>query len=263
MPAAEVHPLNFRQYIAEFFCHSIQRHRQRVGVLLAQGVEMQPVQKLGQGGVLRHGGVPRGAGRAKAAAGGAGVVDGVTVLRGAFGVDAQPHAFARRLDLGAEFCQLRGRVEHDMVGVAQQLVHLVVAVGGAENVYLAAGHLLGAKAGFVQTAGLGAGKVRRQQRIQVVVAERLLRQQNFAARALRQCAQQFGIAAQRPFVQQVAGCGQGVQRGGQNAAQRRKRRAGIRRGHQSTSAGAKFSLRGRPYLSSASRNGSGLNSSTV
>ena len=44
MPAAEVHPLHFWQYIAEFFRHSVQRHRQRVGVLLAQGVEMQPVQ---------------------------------------------------------------------------------------------------------------------------------------------------------------------------------------------------------------------------
>ena len=34
MPASEVQPLHFWQQIAEFLCHCVQRHGQRIGVLL-------------------------------------------------------------------------------------------------------------------------------------------------------------------------------------------------------------------------------------
>ena len=263
MPAAEVEPLHIGQQIAELFCHGVQRHGQRIGVLLAERVEVQSVQKLRQAGVLRHGGIPCCAGRTKAAAGRAGVVDRVAVLRGAFRVDAQPYAFARRLDLCTEFCQLCRGVKDDMVGIAQQLVHLVRAVGGAKDMHLTAGHLLGTQPCFKQAAGLGARQVRRQQGIQVIVAERLLCQQYLAAGALCQPAQNFRVAAQRIFIQQIAGCGQGGKFRRHRAADGRKRRPCIVQCHQSTRTGLWFSLRGRPYLSSASRNGSGLNSSTV
>ena len=263
MSAAEVEPLHIGQQIAKLFCHGIQRHGQCIGVLLAESVEVQSVQKLRQAGVLRHGGIPCCAGRTKAAAGRAGVVDRVAVLRGAFRVDAQPYAFARSLDLCTEFCQLCRGVKDDMVGIAQQLVHLVRAVGGAEYMDFFAGHLLGTQPCLKQAAGLGARQVRRQQGIQVIVAERLLRQQHPAAGALCQPAQNLRVTGQRGLVQQIAGCGQGGKFRRHCAADGRKWRPCIALYHQSTRTGLWFSLRGRPYLSSASRNGSGLNSSTV
>ena len=119
VPAAEVEPLHLGQQVCKFFLHRCQRHRQRIRVLLAQGVEVQTVQQGGQLRVRRHGGVPLGTGGAQTAAGGAGVVDFVTFLRGALRVDAQTNAFARCLCRRAELCQLAGRVEHDMVSVLQ------------------------------------------------------------------------------------------------------------------------------------------------
>ena len=150
-----------------------------------------------------------------------------------------------------------------MVGIAQQLVHLVRAVGGAEYMDFFAGHLLGTQPCLKQAAGLGASQVRRQQGIQVIVAERLLRQQHPAAGALCQPAQNLRVAGQGGLVQQVAGRWQGGKFRRHRAADGRKRRPCIVQCHQSTRTGLWFSLRGRPYLSSASRNGSGLNSSTV
>ena len=150
-----------------------------------------------------------------------------------------------------------------MVGVPQQLVHFVRTVGGAEYMDFFAGHFLSAQPRLKQAAGLGARQVRCKQGIQVIVAERLLCQQYPAAGALCQPAQNFRVVAQRIFIQQIAGCGQGGKFRRHRAADGRKRRPCIVQCHQSTRTGLWFSLRGRPYLSSASRNGSGLNSSTV
>ncbi len=82
----------------------------------------------------------------------------MAVLGRALGIDAQSHTFARRLGRGAKFCQLRGRVEDDMVGVPQQLVHFICAVGRAENVHFFAGHSLRAEPRLKQAAGLGAAR---------------------------------------------------------------------------------------------------------
>ena len=120
-----------------------------------------------------------------------------------------------------------------------------------------------AQTALVQAAGLGARKVRGQHRVDVKVGERLLRQQNLAAGALLHAKQNLTIAAQLPFVQQVAGGGQGGQRFVRKLCQPHKGRAGVSQPHQSTRAGLWLSERGRPYLSSASRYGSGSNSSTV
>ena len=158
--AAKIEPFQPRQQVAEFLFHSVQRHGQRIGVLLAERVEVQSVQKLRQAGVLRNSGIPCCAGRTKAAAGRAGVVDRVAVLRGAFWVDAQPYALTGCLGLGAEARQLRRGVKDDMVGIAQQLVHFVRTVGGAEYMDFFTGHLLSAQPCFKQAAGLGARQVR-------------------------------------------------------------------------------------------------------
>ena len=136
VPAAKVEPLHAEQKVAEGGFHRRECLGQRIGVLLAQGVEVQAVQQGGQLRVLLHGGIPLGAGGAKAAARGAGVVNCMAFLRGVLGVHPQAHALARRLCGRAEFCQLVGRVEHDVVSVLQQLLELVGPVGGAEPVAL-------------------------------------------------------------------------------------------------------------------------------
>ena len=150
-----------------------------------------------------------------------------------------------------------------MVSVPQQLVHFICAVGRAENVHFFAGHFLRAEPRLKQAAGLGACEVRCQQRVQIVVAERLLRQQHLAPGTTGQPAQNLRVAGQGSFIQQVAGRGKGGKFRRHCAVDGRKRRPCVELCHQSTRTGSWFSLRGRPYLSSASRNGSGLNSSTV
>ena len=215
------------------------------------------------GDLLRRSGIPLGAGGAETAARGAGVVNCMAFLRGALRVDAQTDAFTRRLCRWAELCQLAGRVEHDVVRVVQQLGELVCPVGGAEHMILFLRQFFSAQTALVQAAGLGARKVRGQHRVDVKVGERLLRQQNLAAGALLHAKQNLTIAAQLPFVQQVAGGGQGGQRFVRKLCQPQKGRAGVSQPHQSTRAGLWLSERGRPYLSRASRYGSGSNSSTV
>ena len=46
--AAKVQPLHIRQDVSEFLRHGVQGGLQRVGILLAEGVEMQSVQQLHQ-----------------------------------------------------------------------------------------------------------------------------------------------------------------------------------------------------------------------
>ena len=184
-------------------------------------------------------------------------------LRGALRVQPQAHALARRLCCRAELCQLAGRIEHDVVGVLQQLRELVCPVGRAEHMVLFFRQLFFAKAALVQAAGLGARQIRSQHRVNIKVRKSLLRQQNFAAGALLHPQQKFAVAAQLPFVQQVAGGGQRGKRFPRKVCKARKGRAGVGQPHQSTSAGLWLSERGRPYLSRASRYGSGSNSSTV
>ena len=187
----------------------------------------------------------------------------MTLLRGALRVDAQTDAFARCLCRRAELCKLAGRVEHDVVGVLQQFLKLVCPVGCAEHMVLLLRQLFPAQAALVQAAGLGTSQIGRQHRVDVEVGKSLLRQQNFAAGALLHPQQKFAVAAQLPFVQQVAGGGQRGKRFPRKVCKARKGRAGIGQPHQSTSAGLWLSERGRPYLSRASRYGSGSNSSTV
>jgi len=86
--AAKVEPFHSRQQVCKLFLHCGQRHCQRIGVLLAQGVEVQTVQQGGQLRVRCHSGVPLSTGGAQTAAGCTGVVNFVSLLRGALRVDA-------------------------------------------------------------------------------------------------------------------------------------------------------------------------------
>ena len=69
VPAAKVEPLHPGQQVTEFRFQRGQGGRQRVGILLAQGVEVQAVQQVGQVRVLRRSGIPLGTGGAQTAAG--------------------------------------------------------------------------------------------------------------------------------------------------------------------------------------------------
>ena len=72
VPPAEVEPLHSGQQVGKLFLHCGQRYRQRIGVLLTQGMEVQTVQQGGQLRVRCHGGVPLSTGGAQTAAGCAG-----------------------------------------------------------------------------------------------------------------------------------------------------------------------------------------------
>ena len=124
-------------------------------------------------------------------------------LRGALRVQPQAHALARRLCCRAELCQLAGRIEHDVVGVLQQLRELVCPVGRAEHMVLFFRQLFFAKAALVQAAGLGARQIRSQHRVNIKVGKSFLRQQNFAACALTHAAENFKVPAQSGLVDQV------------------------------------------------------------
>ena len=60
----------------------------------------------------------------------------MALLGGALRVYPQAHAFAGSLGRRAKLCQLAGGVEHDVVGVLQQLCELVCPVGSAEHMVL-------------------------------------------------------------------------------------------------------------------------------
>ena len=85
MTTAHVQPFHPGQNIPEFFGNRFQGFLQIVRILLAKGVKVQPVQKpQGLGGHLP---VPDLAGHPQTTPWGAGVVDGVPFLGGAFRVD--------------------------------------------------------------------------------------------------------------------------------------------------------------------------------
>ena len=253
---------------------------------------MQPIQ---QGNQRRgHLGIPLLPGGAQAAAGGAGIIDGMFLLGGAFRVDPQSHAFPRRPGPEAEFFQLAGGIEHDVVRIPQNFFKIPLPVAGAEHMDLLPRHLLRSQPGLKQAAGLRSIQVGRHGGIQVKVGKGLLRQEHFGSGFLRHRRQQRAVFQQLPLIQNIGRGGYFCkQLGGVLFSQAPKGRAVVN-GHgeppfswkqclcgntvglmavprrrdnavipQSTSTGLWLSLRGRPCLSRASRKGSGSNSSTV
>ena len=201
VPAPHVEPFHLGQNVPKLLLDCMKGSFQIVGVLLAQGVEVKAVQQL-QGGLV-HLLVPHVPGHSHAAAGGAGVIDGVALLGGALGVDAQPQALARLLSLEAEGFQLMNGVEDDVVCVLQELLKLVRAVGPAEHVDLTLGHLLLAQPGLIEAAGLGASQIGGQEGIKVVVGEGLLGQQHFAPGTLCQGGEHLAVFPQPLLVDDI------------------------------------------------------------
>jgi hypothetical protein len=129
VPAAEIDPLHLSKPRPELLLDGLQRRFQRVRVLLAQRVEVQPANALGKRRQFRL------RADAQAGAGRAGVVEGV-VLRRVLRVDPKAHLRARFARPRAVLFMLRERVEHDVAGNGRDLVELVVAEGRGEGVVL-------------------------------------------------------------------------------------------------------------------------------
>ena len=118
------------------------------------------------------------------------------LLRGAFGIDAQPDALSRLLGTRAEAFELGRRVKHDMIRIAQQLRKVLLAVRSTEHMHLFVGHLLRAKSRFKQTACLRARERLGQERIKIIVGKRLLRKQDLAAGFPHHRGKQLGVFPQ-------------------------------------------------------------------
>ena len=166
--AAKVEPLHALHVLAEALFKRCDCAYQIVCVLLAQGVEVQAVdagQQLGLEIFLRD---------AQTGVWAAGVVDCVLGGLGrALRVDAQAAAFASRTRKAAIGLPLGERVEHNVVGVVQQLLKFALGIGRGVDVGLAAEFLV-SEPRFVQAGRGGACQIFTQQRIDCEHGKRLL-----------------------------------------------------------------------------------------
>ena len=152
-------------------------------------------------------GLEVGLGDAEARGRAAGVVHCVLGgLGGALGVEAQAAAFARRARQIAVGLPLVERVEHDMVGIMQDLAEFALGIGGGVDVRLAAEFLL-AEARLIQAGSGRAREVLAQQRIDREHRERLLREQDLGARAVGDAAQHREVLHKPLFIHDKAGGG--------------------------------------------------------
>ena len=196
VPAAEVQPAQPGEELAEACLDGVQRRLQRIGILLAERVEVQAAEQR------QHLGVELRPGNAEAGLLAAGVIDRVALLCGALGIDAQAGLLPGSEDLRRIGAQLGAGVEHDMVAQAGQLRDILGAVGGGEHMVFAL-QLLGRQPGLKKAACRRAVEIFRDDRIDGEHGERLLRQQNFAACALTHAAENFKVPAQSGLVDQV------------------------------------------------------------
>ena len=224
VPAAEIEPLHLRKIRPELALERRDGRRQVLGALLAERVEMQtlhPAQKLGAEVLL---------GDAEAGEGRAGVVD-AAALRGELRIDAQSDA--RMLCPARKLFQLAEGVEYDMIADGRDLVKLVLQIGRTKDMIFAP-EVLVREPGFIQSARRRAAYIRRDERIEIIAGERLLREQNFTARTHLDRAQDLQIVKERVLVDDVDGRGK------------------FANFHQSTGTGFSTTFQGSPYLLSAS-----------
>ena len=141
--AAQIEPLHALHIFAEALLKRRDRAHQIVRILLAQGVEMETVDTAQQVGLEVFQRDAQTRGRA------AGIVHCVLGRLGrAFGVEAQAAALARRAGQAAVRLPLVEGVEHNMVGIVQQLLKFALRIGGGVDVGLAAEFLM-AEAGLI------------------------------------------------------------------------------------------------------------------
>ena len=150
-----------------------------------------------------------------------------------------------------------------MICVTKQLFKFISPIAGTKYMDLFSGHFLCTKPCLKQSAGLCACKIRLEKAVAVIIAEGLLRQKHLTACLLRHFTKKLCVFYECFFIQNIAGCFYVSEFRRNASAGCCKWCSFIQLFHQSTSFGSWLSLRGRPYWSRASRNGSGSNSSTV
>ena len=115
MPAAHIYPFHPGQNIPESVFNRFQGNVQSIGILLTQCMKMKSVQKSCE--FFRHFFVPAFPCHPQTAARRTGIIDGMTFLGGALGIDPDPDAFSLGLCLFAVFFQLTGRIKDDMIRI--------------------------------------------------------------------------------------------------------------------------------------------------
>ena len=139
------------------------------------------------------------------------------------------------------------RVEHDVIGDLDDLLHVPPLERRRKDVVFLSRHLLVREPRLIEAACRRARKIFSDKRIEAEHGKRFLRQQDMCARCLLQVAQDREIPAQQIFHDNVG----------------RRRHSEPSLAHQSTSSGVKLSCHGKPQRFSASMNGSGSNCSML
>ncbi len=197
--AAEVDPFHLAEVGCEFFLHDGEDAFEGIGILLAEGVEMEAVDSV-EGFVGELGG-----GNSEAGAGGAGVID-VGGDFGVFGVDAEAAGDGAGgiLDGGAEFFPLGEGIENDVVGDGEDFAEIFFGIGGGADVDFAAEFLAG-EPGFVDGAGGGAGEILADLRREAPHGESFERENDFGTGALLDAVEDSQVSLDENLVDDVAG----------------------------------------------------------
>ena len=189
---AEVHPLHLREVLAEVLFECGENAFEGVGILFAEGVEVESFNAIEELGLEFD------FGHAEAGVLTAGVVNVCFDCR-KFRVhaDAGTDAVGERLVL--ETLPLRKAVERDVVGGIENRVDFVVFVNRGKDVDFLV-HLFAREAGFVKAGGGSAGEVFANERERTPEAVALEGADDFDAGLVLDIGENFHVAAETCFV---------------------------------------------------------------
>ena len=174
--AAHVEPFDIRkpQVLSEFFLHRLQSRLQIIRVLLAEGMEVDPVK-------LFHKIFPEiGQGHAESGSRRTGIVDRVVALSGALRVYADADADAFFLTEVRVFFKLGKGIEYQMFADIGEFPDLRFLEGRSEYVIFFS-HFFISKLCLEKTAGCGSVQILPDQRVLEEVRECLLGKEDLAA----------------------------------------------------------------------------------
>ena len=134
-----------------------------------------------------------------------------SLLGGAFRIDAKAEADAVGFRRGSVNGQLADGVKHNVIRIVKDGLEVAGLIGGAKYVNLAIRHFLPAKSGFDDTACLRTGQIGRQDGIEVIVGEGLLRKENPTTGVLLNAKEDFSVFFDVLFINYVAWSGKLLQ----------------------------------------------------
>ena len=174
--AAHVEPFDIRklQILSEFFLHRLQSRLQIIRVLLAEGMEMDPVKLFHEiFPEICQGHAESGAGRAR-------IIDRVVTLSGTLRVYADANADTLFLTEVRVFFKLGKGIEYQMFADIGDLADLRFLEGRSEHMILLS-HFFISKLCLEKTAGCGSVQILPDQRVLKEVRECLLCKEDLAA----------------------------------------------------------------------------------